>query len=169
MPWPSVGCVAAAVVVASATGDLFVPVALLGLAVGPWAGVASALAAAATVARWGTAELGALAGDQDVLGPAVATGPTGAAVSSGLAAAAVVLGVAGAPGGRALPAALAAGVTAGALACGPAATSASSAGQRVGAAVGGVVVAWLLTRLPVPVWAGAFLGVVAVVVAVLAT
>jgi hypothetical protein len=173
VPWRVAGCAAAAVLYATSTGDAFVAAALLGLAIGPWAGAAAVAAAAATVARWGTADLGVVAGDQDVLGPAVATGPVAAAVGSGLVAVGVLLGVtAGSREDRALVAVLAGGLGAGVLASGPAPTSASAAGLRAAGAVGGVALAWLLTRPAlrrrVPAWFGAVVGVAGLVAVVVA-
>ena len=171
--WPVAAGLGAAVVLGTSTGDAFVAAALLGLAVGPWGGAAAGAAAAATVARWGTSDLGIVAGDQDVLGPAVATGPALAVASSVLAALAVLVGVsARVPDGRRLVAVLAAGLGAGVLASGPAPTSGAEAGRRAAGAAAGLVLAWLLTTRPLrsrlPRWAGAVLGAAAVACAALA-
>ena len=171
--WPLAAGVGAAFVFGTSTGDAFVAAALLGLAVGPWSGAAAGAAGAATVARWGTSDLGIVAGDQDVLGPAIGTGPALAVASSVLAALAVLVGTAArVPEGRRVVAVLAAGLGAGVLASGPAPTSAADAGARAAGAAGGLVLAWLLTtrrvRSRVPVWAGALLGGAAVACAVVA-
>lgn len=139
--------VGAAAVLATAAGDGFVAAVLLAVAAGGWAGLAAGLAVAATVARWGTADLGAVAGDQDVLGIAVAVGPTQAAVSSVLAALSL-LGIAavGDEGIDRRLLAVPAGLGAGALAAGPASTSAADLGARAGVAVLCVVLAAVLAR-----------------------
>ena len=173
LPWRFAGCLAAAVLYATSTGDAFVAAALLGLAVGPWAGAAACLASAATVARWGTADLAAVAGDQDVLGAAVATGPTLGAVSSGLVAAGLLLGVVARSDDDRWPvAALAAGLGAGVLACGPAPTTLAAAGLRAGGAVGGLAIAWVLARPRLrrrtPAWLGSVLAAAGVAAAVAA-
>jgi hypothetical protein len=82
---------AALVVFGASAGDGFVGVVAVLLACGPLAGGVATLALAATVARWGTADLGAIAGDQAVLGAAVGTGSFGLMASSSLAGAALVL------------------------------------------------------------------------------
>jgi hypothetical protein len=84
--------VAAAVVVLGGEGDAFVVAALL--AVAAWsvpAGLAAMLAVAATATRWGSTDLAAVTGAQEVLGAAVQVGPVAAAAGSLLAGAAVVL------------------------------------------------------------------------------
>src|SRR5690606_3159957 len=73
-------------------GDALVLGAALALAAWrPLAAVGVAAAVAASSLRWGTTSLEALAGGQEVLGPAGWVGPTSAAAASWLAAAAVLL------------------------------------------------------------------------------
>jgi hypothetical protein len=171
VPWRLAAAVGALVVVATSSGDAFVAAALLGLAAGAWPGLGAGLAMAATVARWGTSDLAAIAGDQDVLGASVTVGSTWAAASSAMAAAALVL-VAGAgrvEGLDRLATAAAAGVGAATLAAGPAPTSAADLALRAGAAVGGVALALLVSTRPVrrlvPPWLPAAVGAVAVAAA----
>lgn len=164
LPWRAAATFGAAVVLAVSAGDAFVAAALVGVGLGAWPGAAVGLAAAATVARWGTADLGIVAGDQAVLGPAVATGPTLAAVSSGLAGAAVLLACSRRWG----IGVLVAGAGGAVLAFGPATTSLADTVTRLGAAAGGLAVALLLTRVSLPAWLGAAAGLAAVATAVAA-
>lgn len=173
IPWRTAAGVGATVLLATSTGDLLVVAALVGVALGAWAGAAFAGAGVAAVVRFGTSDLGALAGDQAVLGPAVTVEPAGGAASSGVAAAAVLLaaGAAGARPDRSRWAAVVAGgLGAGVVACGPSAVTAVDAGLRAGAAAAGLLLALLLTWRPlggrVPAWLGAAVGAAAVVVAV---
>jgi hypothetical protein len=169
VPWRLAAGIGAIALLATSTGDVFVVVALVGVAASPWAAAATAAAAVATVARWGTADLGLVAGGQAVLGPAVATGPVLAALGSGLAAVAVVVGVA-----RSSPpdvvAVTLAGAAAAAVAVGPASSTPADGGMRIVGLLLGVGAAWLAAeRLErVPPWAGAAIGLVAVLAAVLA-
>jgi hypothetical protein len=144
---------AAVLVFGTSAGDGFVAVVALLLAAGPVAGAAAGLAMAAAVARWGTADLGAVAGDQAVLGPAVAGGSLVAILSSALAALGLVL-VARA---RATSVAdwspvVALGVGAAVLASGPAPADAGALAVRAVATVVGVAaaagVAALVRRTP---------------------
>lgn len=88
-----VACLAAAFVLAlTSRGDVAVLAALLGLGVGrPASALASAGALAATLVRWGSPSLDAIAGAQAVLGPAGWTGSTSAVASAWLAGLALVL------------------------------------------------------------------------------
>ena len=86
-----VAAVAAAAVFLTSAGDASVGAVLLLVALGPVAGAASLGALVAMVARWGTSDLSVVAGDQAVLGAAIAVGPVAAALSSGLAAVALLL------------------------------------------------------------------------------
>jgi hypothetical protein len=106
--------------------------ALLGVAASSSSsGVACGLGAAAAVVRFGSPDLGALAGDQSVLGAAGLVGPQLAAASSWCAASAVVLAARG-PVLVAVPF----GATAAALVAGP-----SDLLVRAPATVAGVAVA----------------------------
>jgi hypothetical protein len=90
-PFAPTAAIAAAVVLGASAGDAFVAVVLLCIGLGTLAGAAALGAVAAMVARWGTTDLGAVAGDQAVLGAAVTVGPPAAAASSALAALALLL------------------------------------------------------------------------------
>lgn len=162
---------AAAVVFATSTGDVFVPAALVAVALSPWSGAAVGLAGAATVARWGTTDLGLVAGDQAVLGAAAATGPALAAVSSGLAGLAVLVAVAPATADR-RPRVLVGAAGGAVLVAGPALSSAADAGLRLGALAVGLALAWFVTARGVarriPPWLGAAVGAGAVAAAVAA-
>jgi hypothetical protein len=169
-PAAPIAALAAAAVFAGSAGDVFVAVALLVVALGVRGGAAALGAATAAVARWGTPDLGAIAGDQAVLGAAVTVGPGVAAASSAFAGLALLLvarpidlAEAGASGrGGALRrrpdgwlhearslvgplavliGALPCGLGAAALVAGPATTSAADLGVRVGASIVGVVLA----------------------------
>jgi hypothetical protein len=70
------------VVVLGANG--WVAVAALAVVGGWLPGAAGALAMAATQLRWGTADLGAVAGDQQVLGAAIVVGPVAGWASAAL-------------------------------------------------------------------------------------
>ncbi len=93
---------AAGMSAAFSQGHVVVLALLLGLAAGRVSsGAAAAGAAAAVLLRWGSPSLGALAGNQSVLGAAGLTGTSAAAASAWLAAAALVL--AATPVGHARP------------------------------------------------------------------
>jgi hypothetical protein len=111
---------AATALALSSHGNVLLLAALLALvAARPAPGVAAVLAAGSAVVRWGSPSLGAIAGAQSVLGPAVTVGPSAAAASAACAAVAIVL-CARAPGrGRALLVAIPFGCAAAALAAGP--------------------------------------------------
>ena len=151
---------AATALLLGSIGDGVVVALLLMLAAADVApGVVASLAAAATVLRFGSSSLEALAGAQAVLGPGGVVGPTRAAASTWLAASALVLG---APGGlQAIPF----GVAAGALVCGPAPRTPPDLLLRGGAAVLGAGLAWMAGRWLPPwlVWPAAGLGAAAVV------
>lgn len=144
---------AAMVVFGASVGDGFVAVVAVFLACGSVAGGAAALAVAATVARWGTADLSAVAGDQAVLGAALATGPVPLMASSALAGAGLVLAarVRGDAWGSWVPVG-ALGVGAAVLAAGPAPSDLGALAVRVVATVVGVAaavgVATLVRRRP---------------------
>ena len=130
----------------ASSGDALLLAALLGVAAadGVVFGV-GALAALATLLRWGSSSLPALAGAQSVLGPALVTGPETAVVSS--VAAGVALVMAGALAARPrLAAALPAGIWAALVVAGPAATTSADFGIRAGAAVAGVAVSLVVMR-----------------------
>jgi hypothetical protein len=85
---------AAAVVALVSRGDVVVLAVLLGLAAASAiAGAAAAVALGAATVRWGTSSLGAIAGDQAVLGVAGATGSSAAIASAWIAAVALLLAV----------------------------------------------------------------------------
>ena len=142
---------AAAVLALSSTGHIVVLVAAVAVAVArPMAVGAVALAAFATVERWGTTSLDAVAGAQSVLGPGGLVGPTAAAASAWCAAAAFVLASSWVDGdgedparGRVRPAAvvlaLATGPAAAVVVAGP--HFAADLPVRLGATVAAVVVA----------------------------
>lgn len=140
---------AAFVVLGASVGHGFVAVLALVLAAGPVAGGVAALAMAATVARWGTADLGAVAGDQAVLGAAVATGSVAAIASSALAALGLLLvarrrTVTGGVGGAGVAGwapAVVLGAGAAVLAAGPSPSGAPELLLRAGATVVGVAAA----------------------------
>lgn len=138
------GLVAAVVtMVATSTGDVLV----LGVALGLLAadgvtGATAVLAGLATVARWSSSSVGALAGGQAVVGAAGWTGAWPSVLSSWVAALALVLVC---PRGRAE--AVAFGVVAAALVAGPAVGgSLATLAFRVGASAVGVVAASLAAR-----------------------
>jgi hypothetical protein len=140
-PWAPAAAIAAAVVFGVSAGDAWVAVLALAVAGGPRVAAAAGLAVAATVARWGTADLGAVAGDQAVLGVAVAAGPPAGGASSALAAVALLLVARRGPGRWpfALPVAL--GLGAAALAAGPAVGRVEDLLVRAAASVLGVAAA----------------------------
>jgi hypothetical protein len=83
---------AAFVLAVSSRGDLVVLTAMLGLGVGrPASALAAAGALAATLVRWGSPSLEAIAGAQAVVGPAGWTGSNVAVAAVWLAGAALVL------------------------------------------------------------------------------
>jgi hypothetical protein len=132
--------------VATSTGDvLAVGVALGLLAADAVTGSTAVLAGLATVARWSSSSVGALAGAQAVVGAAGWTGPWPSVLSSWVAALALVLVC---PRGRG--AAVAFGVVAAALVAGPAVGgSLGSLAVRVGASAVGVAAAALAaSRVP---------------------
>jgi hypothetical protein len=116
-------------------------------------GVAALLASVATLVRWASPSLTAVAGGQAVLGPAILVGSTVTAASSWLAAAAVVAATPrrdrsphDAVDELLVPAV--AGVVAGALAAGP--TVVDEPVVRIAGAIVGIAVALLLARLRYP-------------------
>ena len=133
---------AALVLVGTSSGDVFVVAVLLGAVASDAIGFgALLLATVATVARWGSSGLPALAGGQAVLGAAGVYG-TAAAVGSAWYAAATFALVS--PGSwLAVPF----GATAGLLVAGPGALSGRLALVRAAGALGGVAVALLVPRL----------------------
>jgi hypothetical protein len=142
--WPpaaALAAVGAAAVLAASAGDVVVAVLALCVAGGVRVGLVAALVAAATVARWGTTDLGAVAGDQAVLGVAVATGDGPARLGSGLAAVALLLVASRRPGPWPWATAVALGVGAAALAAGPAVGRTEDLAVRVAASVVGVALA----------------------------
>jgi hypothetical protein len=70
--------------------DGWIAVAALAVVGGWLPGAAGALALAASQLRWGTADLGAIAGDQDVLGAAIVVGPAAGWASAALGAASLL-------------------------------------------------------------------------------
>jgi hypothetical protein len=132
----------AALLLLTATGDAYVPAALLLLAAGPQPGLLAVLAVLASRLRWGSSDLDAIGGAQAVLGPAILVGPAAGAASAVLATIAVVL-VATRSGERWPDVAAAAGlgVLAATLAAGPQVAGGAGAAVRFGAAVVGVVAA----------------------------
>lgn len=163
--WRLPAAVGAGAVLLTSAGNGFVAALLLGVAAGPVVGISAALAVAATVARWGTADLSAVAGDQDVLGAALTVSPVLGALSSGLAAAALLLSAAR----RRIDVAavVACGIGAAALVAGPAPTSATDLAVRVVSTVVAVAIALVLSRRRLPWWAPVGVGVAAVVAGVL--
>lgn len=92
--------VAAAGLTVSATGSMLVAAVLVGVAARDrWSGLAAVLATTAVAVRFGTTDLGDLAGIQSVLGAAGLVGPPTAAASAWAAAGAVLLAVAPRPAG----------------------------------------------------------------------
>lgn len=134
----------AATMAATSTGDLLVVGVLLGLVAGDAViGAVGVVAAMATLARWSSSSLTAVAGGQAVLGAAGWTGPAALVVSSWAAAAAVILV---SPHGR--PPVLAFGLVAAGIVAGPALGDGSVADVvvRLAASAGGVAAAWLAAR-----------------------
>jgi len=131
--------------------------------------VAALLASGATLARWASPSLTAVAGGQAVLGPAILVGSTATAASSVLAAAAIVVatprrtGEGDALGELLVPAVL--GIVAGALAAGP--TVVDEPVVRVAGAVVAAAPAFVLARLRYPRVVAPVLGAAAVVLAAL--
>lgn len=153
--------------VVTASGDALFLGVLLGLAArDALAGGTGVLAGVATIGRWGSSSLAALAGGQAVLGPAGWTGSPAAVAASWAAAAALVLV---APP-RILPA-VAFGLLAAALVAGPALGDLSAVGPltlRIGASVVAVAAAWACSqRVPRAVArrAGLAIGAAAAVLA----
>ena len=141
---------AAAIALAGA-GHVGVLAALLAVAAArPTTSAALALAAGATVVRWGSGSLAALGGAQAVLGPAGLVGPTAAAASSWLAAAAVLLCTPGPlrlkPTSGIVVGAIATGATAATLAVGP--SAADEPVLRVAGVLVAVLVALATTFVP---------------------
>ena len=138
---------AAAVLLLGSIGDGAVVVFLLAMAAADAASVLVAvLVGAATVLRFGSSSLGALAGAQAVLGPGGVVGPARAAASTWLAAAALLVA---APGGlQAVPY----GLAAGALVAGPAPRTPSDLLVRAGAALAGGGLGWAAGRWLPPSW-----------------
>jgi hypothetical protein len=132
---------AAAALLLSATGDVFLVMVLLGLAALDVTALAvSGAALTAAVVRWGSTSLAGIVGGQAVLGPALLVGPWPAAVSAG--AAAVALLCVGQPGPTAAPFGLAAAL----VVAGPATTSSGRLAVHLGAAVLGVLAALVIAR-----------------------
>jgi hypothetical protein len=130
---------ATAVLLLTSSGDLFIVAALLGLAaLDASAAALTGAAFVATLLRWDSSSLAALAGAQAVLGPAVVVAPIAASVS--VAAATFAVLSAAPTGPWAVPFGLAAGV----VAAGPAATSPSRFVIRAAAAAVAVGAALLL-------------------------
>lgn len=132
---------AASAVALTSSGDSFVLAALLGLVAADIAvaGVAALVAASLTI-RYGASSLGAAAGAQGVLGPALSTGDpysVAAAWSGGLALAFV--------GPRGLPV-LAFGLAAGAVLAGPVVSGPASLGIRIAGALLGLALAAAAAR-----------------------
>lgn len=124
---------------ATSTGDVLVVGVLLGLlAADAIVGTTAVVVGLATLARWGSSSLGAVAGGQAVLGAAGFTGPWPSVLSSWAAAAALVLAC---PRGRAAP--LAFGLVAAGLVAGPAlgGSSVADVALRLAASAIGVVAA----------------------------
>jgi hypothetical protein len=94
----------------------------------------------ASVLRWGSSSLPAIAGAQAVLGPAVLVAPAAAALSA--AATALALVCVAPPGPLAAPFGIAAAV----LAAGPAASTPSRLAVRVAAAAAGALLALVISR-----------------------
>ena len=140
---------------ATTTGDAFVAAALLALAVGDGIAAVTVVAAiTATVVRWGSSSLTAVAGAQAVLGPAGVTGGVLDAASSWLAAAAVAL--TRGPGPPFVPA----GVLAGVLVAGIAIGEPIDVVVRIAVSAVGVAAAFGAARLlPTRIPAGACRGV----------
>ena len=131
---------AAALMAATSVGDvLLLGVALAVVAADVVVGAGVALAAASVLVRWGSSSLGALAGNQAVLGGAGWSGSVAAAASAWCAAAALL---AATPSGL-LPAA-GFGLAAAAVVAGPGIGGA--VGVRIAASVAGVVIAWVIGR-----------------------
>jgi hypothetical protein len=136
--------VAALALVLTSTGDLVVLGAALALAAADRAVfVTSALVAAASVGRWGSVSLAALAGDQAVLGWAGGTGEVAAVASSWAAGIALVVGAGGL---RPRSVVVAVGLLAALVVTGPAATSTVDAAVRAGAGIAGVALALASAR-----------------------
>ena len=139
------GAAAGAVTMAAtSTGDVLVVGVLLGLVAGDAVvGAVGVVAALATLARWSSSSLTAVAGGQAVLGAAGWTGPPALVMSSWAAAAAVILV---SPPGR--PPALAFGLVAAGMVAGPALGDGSVADVvvRLSASAAGVAAAWLAVR-----------------------
>lgn len=132
---------AASVVALTSSGDAFLLAALLGLAAADIAvaGVAALVATSLTI-RYGASSLGAVAGAQGVLGPALATGDpySVAAAWTGALALAFV-------GPRGLPV-LAFGLAAGAVVAGPDVSTPVSLAIRIGGALIGLALAGAAAR-----------------------
>jgi hypothetical protein len=104
---------------------------------------AIALGTIATVGRWGSSSLAAVAGGQAVVGAAGWTGDAALVVSSWCAAIAIALGGCG----RRRWSITVAGVSAGLIVAGPSAATGRGALLRLAGAVGGVAVAAVASRL----------------------
>lgn len=132
---------AASVVALTSSGDAFLLAALLGLAAADIAvgGVAALVATSLTI-RYGASSLGAVAGAQGVLGPALATGDVYSVASAWAAALALAF-----VGPRGLPV-LAFGLAAGAIVAGPDVSSPASLAIRVGGALVGLALAGAAAR-----------------------
>jgi hypothetical protein len=137
----------------AAAGDVLLLGALLAVvAVDLLAGAGVALAAVSVLVRWGSSSLGALAGDQAVIGAAGWTGPLALVLSSWCAAVAMVVA---APRGV-LPA-LAFGLAAASVVAGPG--LGGPVVVRVAASAVAVGVAWMVGRYAAPSWTRLAAGV----------
>jgi hypothetical protein len=128
----------------TSAGDVLLLGALLGVAAGELTvGAAGLLAGLVVVGRFGSSSLTALAGAQQVIGPAGATGPALLAAAAWCAALAVALA---SPGE--LLAAAAFGIAAADLVAGPAVTPFHHGGGpvalRVAASLVGIAMAWFI-------------------------
>jgi hypothetical protein len=142
----------------AAAGDVLLLGALLAVvAVDLLAGAGVALAAASVLVRWGSSSLGALAGDQAVIGAAGWTGPIALVLSSWCAAVAIVIAT---PRGV-LPA-LAFGLAAASVVAGPGVGG--PVVVRIVASAVAVAAAWAVGRYATPSWtrlAAGLLGLLA--------
>ena len=132
---------ATSVVAVTSSGDSFLLAALLGLVAADIAvaGVAALVATSLTI-RYGASSLGAAAGAQGVLGPALATGDPYSVAASWAAALALAF-----VGPRGLPV-IAFGLAAGSVIAGPTISNPTTLALRLGGAVAGVAVAAAAAR-----------------------
>lgn len=132
---------AAAVVALTSSGDAFLLALLLGLCAADIAvaGVATLIAASVTI-QYGASSLGAIAGAQGVLGPALTTGDPFSVAATWTAALALALVTP-----RRLPV-LAFGLAAGAILAGPDVSGPASLAVRIGGALIGLLLAAAAAR-----------------------